>query len=243
MRFAVALGFRDVADNPGFRPYVRGQSSRRTIHDWVVDRYAALWPDAPIVESDSCTEQFNRSQARNFAVGEAFCVADVVLVADADVIPTPTATNEALRQIDRHPDRIKWATPYTRYQKAGRGATRRILNGEDPDGIPAPLFGWQTITGTAGLMLVTREAWETVGGYDETFTGWGWEDWAVVTALETLVHGVTRTPGVCVHLEHGRSRTRLAEKNQMEALYQPYIDTHGDADAMRAVLRERGVLS
>lgn len=242
VKFAIALGFRDVADPRGFRPYVLGESTRRTIHDWVMGEWRRLFPDVDIFEADSPDRAFNRSQARNDAVNWAFTHVDTVLVVDADVVPLHGPVLAALREMERHPDQIRWMTPYTAYMKAGRRATASIMAGVPVDQIDDQQFGWRTHTGTAGLMLVTREAWETVGGYDETFTGWGWEDWAIVVALETLVHGVTRTHGTCVHLEHSRSRSRLREKQQMATLYEPYMAAHGDPEAMTALLGERGVL-
>lgn len=243
MKLAIAMGFRDVADRGGFH-YEAGKSSRRSIRDWVFRQYRTLWPDAVVVESEGPPGPPNRAAMRNQAVRSAFALhgTDVVLVADADVVPCFGPITEGLRNIERFPDKVKWVTPYTEYVKAGRTGTRKIMAGADLFELRPSELGWRTNTGTAGLMLVTREAWDTVGGYDETFTGWGYEDWAIVVALETLVHGVTRTHGTCVHLEHDRSRTRLKEKKSMAHLYQPYIDAHGDTDAMRALLRERGVL-
>lgn len=244
MKFAVAMGFRDVADSRRFPPYVRGQSSRRTIHDWVCDRYWHHFPDAAIFESDCAAKKFNRAEARNLAVRGAFAGgADVVLVADADVTFNTTAILSGLRSMEKWPEQVKWFTPYTEYVKANRRATAQILDGDDLFQLHERDLGWRTNTGTAGLMLVSREAWETIGGYDATFTEWGWEDWAVVVALETLVHGVTRTHATCVHLEHDRARDRVRQKARMEPLYEPYRQAHGNPEAMRALLRERGALA
>lgn len=243
VKFAIALGFRDVADPRGFRPYVSGESTRRTIHDWVMGEWRRLFPDVHTFEADSPDAAFNRSRARNDAVNWAFTHADTVLVVDADVVPLHGPVLAALREMERHPDLIQWATPYTSYMKATRRATANIMAGTPVHQVDDRLFGWRTHTGTAGLMLVTREAWETVGGYDETFTGWGWEDTAIVDALGVMVHGVTRTNGTCVHLEHSRSRTRLREKAAMEALFQPYYDNRGSREGMAALLRERGLIA
>lgn len=244
VRFAIAMGFRDVADRGGFR-YVPGKSSRQAIHDWVFDRYRTLWPDAEIFESEGPEGPPNRAAMRNHAIGAAFEMggADVVLNADADVVPCFGPITEGLQSIERFPDKVKWVTPYTEYVKAGRTGSRKIMAGVQPSGLKPSELGWRTNTGTAGLMLITREAWETVGGYDETFTGWGWEDDAIVVALETLVHGVTKVTGTCVHLEHERSRTRVKEKKAMEPLFWPYDGARGNPEAMVALLRERGVLA
>lgn len=240
-KLAIAMGYRDVADSPRFKPYIPGQASRRSIHDWVYGEYRKEFPDAPVYEADSCSVRFNRAEARNSAVNAAFHHADVVLIVDADVTFHAASISGALRTMERHPYQVKWATPYTEYVKANRRATALILKGMDPYLIRERDFGWRTHTGTAGLMLITREAWETIGGYDESFTHWGWEDWAIVVALETLVHGVTRSTGTCIHLEHDQDRDRRRQKIRMQPLYEPYRQAHGDPEAMRALLTERGV--
>lgn len=238
------MGFRDVADRGGFR-YVPGKSSRQAIHDWVFDRYRTLWPDAEIFESEGPEGPPNRAAMRNHAVRAALSYpdVDVIAVVDADVIPMYDQMQEGIDAIRRF-DGVQWVTPYVEYAKVGRKGTRAILAQPPGDPIARPKdLGWSTPTGTAGLMLVSREAWETVGGYDETFAKWSFEDWAIVVALETLVHGVTRTHGSCLHLEHDRSPTRLREKKEQAPLYAPYEQAHGNPEAMRALLRERGVLT
>lgn len=234
---SICVGWRD-------QPSRSGLSSRGVIWDWLADRYRALIPEAEIVVSDDERYgKFNRAAARNRAVEKASH--DLILVVDADVLFHRAQIDQAIDAVIY--EDAKWVTPYTLYLKADQFQTKAIL--AQPPDIDVPLperdaRHWSTLTGTAGLMLVTREAWDTVGGYDETFTGWGWEDFAIVVALETLVHGVVRTEGFALHLDHERlpSAKRIREKSQMEVLYRPYIEHHGDPDALRAVLVERGVL-
>lgn len=241
------MGFRDVADRGGFR-YVPGKSSRQAIHDWVFDRYRTLWPDAEIFESEGPEGPPNRAAMRNHAIGAAFEMggADVVLNADADVVPCFGPITEGLQSIERFPDKVKWVTPYTEYVKAGRTGSRKIMAGVQPSGLKPSELGWRTNTGTAGLMLITREAWETVGGYDETFTEWGGEDDAIVTALRYLVHPVTRIPATCIHLEHDRAPDRRKQKERMMKLLEPYQQAEEADDPKAAIieiLEARGVLS
>ena len=52
-----------------------------------------------------------------------------------------------------------------------------------------------------GLLVITHEAWDTVGGFDESFIGWGYEDSAMTMSL--MRAGLwERLPGECWHLWH-----------------------------------------
>jgi predicted glycosyltransferase involved in capsule biosynthesis len=58
------------------------------------------------------------------------------------------------------------------------------------------------ITSWAGLLVLSREAWEKVGGYDEAFIGWGYEDNAFQASLDRRVGHFDRVDGFVVHLWH-----------------------------------------
>jgi len=54
-----------------------------------------------------------------------------------------------------------------------------------------------------GLLVIHREAFDKVGGYDETYIGWGYEDSAMNISL--LLKSVwDRLPGHAWHIWHGR---------------------------------------
>jgi hypothetical protein len=78
-----------------------------------------------------------------------------------------------------------------------------------------------------GLLVVSRTAWERVGGYDETFVGWGHEDTHLNTRL-LLESYWDRIPGMAWHLWHprddGKTPERWANKRKAMVLQMQHAD-------------------
>lgn len=75
--------------------------------------------------------------------------------------------------------------------------TTRMHNGEPaPGGTSRLRFG--------GPNVVTRRLWDTTGGFDERFTGWGHEDRDFVDRAERLFGPRRRVPGRMLNLWHPR---------------------------------------
>ena len=55
----------------------------------------------------------------------------------------------------------------------------------------------------SSAVVVTRKTWDAVGGFDERFVGWGWEDVAFRCAVETVTgRELTKIASTCWHLFH-----------------------------------------
>jgi hypothetical protein len=61
------------------------------------------------------------------------------------------------------------------------------------------------LTSWAGLLVMTREAFDNAGGYDERFVGWGWEDNAFQLTMDRKNGKHVRIDDFAVHLWHERS--------------------------------------
>jgi mannosyltransferase OCH1-like enzyme len=91
----------------------------------------------------------------------------------------------------------------------------------------------------SSVVIVTRKLWDDVGGFDESFAGWGFEDNAFAAACETFSDApVLKMPGELWHLWHatakeGKRGTPTHTRNKARA--DLYLQARGDRDAIRAL--------
>lgn len=229
---SVIVPFQPDPRQQGRRVPIQFGASREDIFSWVKARWEALYPSFELVTAGSGDRAINRSAARN----EAFrrCSGDVVIVADADIVFHHVNVRIALEHIENGK---RWVVGFDRYEQLDGPDTRKVLARDPVDLIERPARPrWSTDQGNAGLLVMTRGAFTEVGGYDERFTGWGWEDWAIANALHTLVHPMLTVPGYVLHLRHPPSANRGRDKRSMRPLFDPYDAAFGNPEAMRAVI-------
>jgi len=119
---------------------------------------------------------------------------DVAVIADADTIPPEgldAAVAAALRSGGgvRPHDHLYRLTPSGSIAAANRGTAAlepRHIEREHPGG---------------GFLIVAREGWDRVAGFDERFVGWGHEDSSLNIQL-LLKADWDRIPGEAHHLWH-----------------------------------------
>ncbi len=205
MSVAVAFPWRATVDRlPAFE----------IVRNW----YESALPDAVQVVADSGDEPFSRAASRNLAV--RLCEQhspDVVVISDADTIPTPTGLAAAIAAAfdgGMH-------YPFDRYLYAGS---------DNPPG-----------GNTGGIYVCRPDVWWQAGGMDERFSGWGAEDDALHAAFEALVGKPTCHPGFAVSLWHdGACRDLGSERWRPNSeLNLRYNAARRDPAAMRALIAER----
>lgn len=206
-------------------PWRTDHGWRERLFDWVLATWQATGLEV-CVGVDDPGGPINVSRALNRA--RAATTADVLVVASADHIPDPVAVDNAARAATAH----GWAPLFTSTAGISRAATLDLI--ED-----RPVDVNRHITAQAevctALLAVRADVWDSVGGYDERFHGWGCEDVAFRAVLETLHPDPPVLP---------RRRTialwhEAAPRDRFEAnceLLAPYIASAGDPAAMRAVL-------
>jgi hypothetical protein len=205
---------------------------RDRIWAWCRARWERLHPELPIVEGHHTVGPFSRSAAINEAARLAGDW-DHAVVVDADVFLPPAQVREAIERATTT-GRVTWA--FQRWRGLSRAATERLLRPDPaherglfgPDGLP----GWDgTGLGIEALVertnpvswsccfVVPRTVWDAVGGFDERFRGWGWEDMAFRSVVTTL-HGHERIDGDLYHWWHPRSVEREPARSEHRPEYE-----------------------
>lgn len=188
-----------------------GDEWRNAACERIVSRYYKILPDAEIILGSDTQELFNISEARNNAYRKS--CGDVLLFADTD---TYIPIGQIAMGIYALGVGAPWVIPYgaQRYYNLTRQQTQAILRQPDPLSLFEPVDpeNWDhKITSWSGAVMVTRDAYEAVGGFDEGFIGWGNEDNAFQIAMDIVVGQLQRTDGYAIHLWHPRGAADFSQ--------------------------------
>lgn len=204
---------------------------------WIKDRWATEHPTWDVVEGDHLDGMFNRAAAINRAA-ELAGDWETAVIADADTFVDQAMIETAVA--GSNTSGCEFWLAYDSFHYLSRSMSRAIMRG---------FQGWWEaewiMTGTCSSMVVaTRRLFDRVGGFDEGFRGWGFEDVAFSNACQTFGGGLRRVPGQAWHLWHPPSlennhhspewcANRERALRYGEAIYKP--------DDMDALLTELGV--
>ncbi len=179
-------------------PWRSDGAHRERSFDWARRRWETLLPGAELVVCDDPNEPFSRGHARNLAFEQSS--GEVVVVADADTTVGSAAT---LAKAIEMAAAGEWVLPYETYFNATEEHTQELLRLAPGDELHEPVtWEFRLTDSISGALVMPREAFRTVGGYDERFIGWGYEDRAFAIALDTLWKPCVRLPGHVLHLWH-----------------------------------------
>lgn len=200
MKLSILMPWRDIGD-----------TWRNQAFQWITSRYRWMLPDAELILGSDTQPVFNISEARNNAFLKS--TGDVLLFADTDTY-IPIEQIEAgisLLQQD-----AAWVIPYgtLRYYNLTRRQTSYILKFPHTRPLPEPSDPehWDhKITSWSGLVMLNRDAYERVGGFDEGFVGWGGEDNAFQIALDLTVGPLQRAEGYALHFWHPRGAADFSQ--------------------------------
>lgn len=223
-------------------PYKPDGGRRDQIFWWVKKRWELLFPSAEIVIGQNDSDPFNRAAARNDAYRRASH--KTLVFADADTICPPSLLSVGLARLTN----TNWVLPYDAYYNVAEESSDEILRSNpdvelDENEItwehripypPHPPYG----APVSGIVIMKKGVFEAVGGYDEQFIGWGYEDTDFALAMETLVGPAVRCEGYVFHLWHPTSEDATWASpwiKQNKARHLLYEKASGDKGAMKAL--------
>ena len=198
---------------------------RDALWEWCRERWEALLPDVPIVEGHHDDGPFNRSAAINTAAGLAGDW-DLGIVIDSDVLLPISQVGAAIETAQRTGN-VTWA--HRRWRGLHEDWTRQVLRrkvdyfGPECDRTDIDLLVERTNPlSWSCCFVIPRVVWDEVGGFDERFVGWGFEDMAWQSVIAGL-HGFERIDGDVLHLWHPRSEDRIVKGEPSSTASAAYI--------------------
>jgi hypothetical protein len=170
-----------------------------TVLDEIESRYE--WP---IYFSDPEGPIFSRARAINRAAVRAFENGhEVVVINDADTLFQAQSLETA---VARTMADKKSRLPYDQYLLMDQGDTNRYVATRE--------VGGMVYDGAcSGVLVIHRDTWSELGGFDERYIGWGAED--VEFAIR---HQFERVPGKCWGMWHEPDERGELTRLNMERL-------------------------
>jgi hypothetical protein len=224
-------------------PRRRDNGPRDAIWEYCKTRWARLFPDWQIYEGHHNDGPFNRSAAVNVAAEEAGDW-DVGIVIDSDIIESQANVVEAVRRA-REAGEVTWA--HRRWRGMTEAWTKRILDDRRDFGPELPrdeidlLVDRTNPVSWSCCIAIPRTTFDHMGGFDERFEGWGFED----MAFQSLVVGLypwSRVEGDVVHLWHPRSEERIIPgQGRLTATKEYVVNARLGRRYMVAVRRDHGM--
>lgn len=184
----------------------RAHPERDKLWAYARSRWERHFPDLEIAEGYHEDGPFNRSAAVNTAARLAGDW-DFGIVIDGDVLCSARNVTEAI-QTAHHTGRVTYA--HTRWRGMSEYWTKRLLAdrrdlGSDLDRDEMDLYVERTNPISWSCCIVfPRAVFDDLGGLDERFRGWGFEDMALQSVIVGL-YGHDRIGGDVIHLWHDRT--------------------------------------
>lgn len=182
-------------------PWRADDGHRDRLAAWILKRWELLFPDYQLLKGACDDGPFNRSQAINEAFSRSS--GDIIIVADLDTIFRAMDVREAVAHVEKDPN--SWGFGFTDYIKLTAECTEQVLSRPaEAEFHIKSVDAYESSQSTmSGLLFITKEGFEKVGGFDAGFVGWGYEDSAFTQVADRKLSHHFRVPGgYLLHLEH-----------------------------------------
>jgi predicted glycosyltransferase involved in capsule biosynthesis len=188
----------------------------------------SFWGDVSkweVIISDSSPDfPFNRSEARN--TGAQIAENETLIFCDADTYPgSPLDVVRAIEAVAN--GQRTWFGCKTYFQLTEEFTRYLLEGGMDFDPETDTPWDKAMTSPPGGVTICGFDAFERVGGYDEHFEGWGYEDSAFQAAM-TAMWGQRQFLGDVYHLWHPKVRSERQQQphiTENRLLFERYLRT------------------
>jgi hypothetical protein len=204
----------------------RPTESRLPLKNYLESWYKKNIPEAEIFYSDSGHTPFNLSASRNMGARLAKDF-DIIIHNDADTVPSIEPLREGIRQTY---ETGYFCNPYSEYMLLDfKNTNRVIVRRRSIDNVVAG----KVDGACSGIVITTYKTWKSIGGFDEKFIGWGFEDVAVAVAHGTIMeHGFLTIPGKAFAMSHEIQERVPDLMSQGRERLEKYFQASGDKELM-----------
>lgn len=165
---------------------------------------------------------------------------DIAHIIDGDILADPKGVRQA---VDLAHQRGMAVVAHNERLMLSKTGTLRVMGGYRGPWTEKGMVTTTWFDSVSCSVAVPRALWDRVGGFDERFVGWGYEDTAFVIACETYTDQLLmRVNSQCWHLHHS-SNADAAKKSPSRQrnfdLCERYRATRFDVAAMDRLIAER----
>jgi hypothetical protein len=179
-------------------PYGPDHGHRDRLFQWTREFYSAVMPEVELsIGQLPDNKMFSRSKGINQAARQA--TKDIFVIADGDIIYDPAIIIEAVRLLDKY----TWILPVQKAFDLTKESTEKLLQTGPEWPIPMEVsYTERKQVGSGLLNIIPRRHFETIGGFDERFAGWGGEDDAFSISMTIMCGAPERLNFTVHHLWH-----------------------------------------
>lgn len=152
-----------------------------------------------IYEGDHLEGPFNRSAAVNAAARLAGDW-ETAIVIDSDVLVDGHNVRQAIELSEKTGRQV---FPFRDYRALNEKGAKLVLEGFNGNWMPHVRATFKD--NRSACFVIPRRTWDKVGGFDERFVGWGWEDLAFAFAVSAAAGNYLRLSGDLWHLWHPKN--------------------------------------
>lgn len=179
-----------------------GSVDRQQQFNWVYRKWLSKIDETMeiVVSAGDGLTPFSKSAAINMGYRQSR--GSLLILTDADTWPSFDSIVYAINKFKN--GLWQWAKPCQQFYRISKNETNNILNAglsyEFDDVLENMCDSVESETNAC--LMVTRELFETVGGFDERFRGWGGEDEAMIKMLLAASGQWNETNFAAYHLWH-----------------------------------------